>query len=96
LERERIAVTTFPQTDTRMIPASDRLYRAIVEKRITLPDDEELRQHAAMTIGRSNRRGVRLDKAKSSHNIDAIVALAMAVDRAENKPEPARLLGWLA
>jgi len=28
-------------------------------------------------------------------NIDAIIALAMAVERAEQQPEPVQLLGWL-
>jgi len=63
LERERIPVLAFPQTDVRMIPASDRLYRAIVEKRLTLPDDEELRQYAGAAIAKHSRRGWRIDKA---------------------------------
>ena len=46
-----------------MIPASDRLYRAIVEARLILLDHEELRQHAANAIARHSRRGWRLDKA---------------------------------
>jgi hypothetical protein len=29
------------------------------------------------------------------NRIDAVMALAMAVDRAENQPEPMRMLGWL-
>jgi hypothetical protein len=28
-------------------------------------------------------------------NIDAMIALAMAVERAEHKPEPVQLVGWL-
>ena len=28
-------------------------------------------------------------------NIDAVIALCMAVDRAQHKPEPVELLGWL-
>jgi hypothetical protein len=47
LEREGITVTAWPQTDVRMVPASGALYRAIVERRLTLPDTAELRQHAA-------------------------------------------------
>ena len=43
LERERLPVSVFPQTDQRMIPASSRLHAAITERRITLPDDLELR-----------------------------------------------------
>ena len=49
-------------TDVRMVPASDRLYQAVVQKRLTLPDSEEFRQHMANTIARHNRRGWRLDK----------------------------------
>jgi phage terminase large subunit-like protein len=95
LERERIPVTAFPQTDVRMIPASDRLYRAIVEKRLTLPDDEELRQHAAAAIAKHSRRGWRIDKTKRADNVDAIIAMCMALDALEDQPEPVELLGWL-
>ena len=95
LEREGIAVTQFPQTDARMVPASDRLYRAIVEKRIVLPDNEELRQHAAAAIAKHSRRGWRIDKANRVDNIDGIISLCMALEAAEAKPEPVELLGWL-
>jgi hypothetical protein len=41
-------------------------------------------------------RGWRIDKGARDAQIDAAVALAMAVDRATaDQPEPARLLGWL-
>ncbi len=40
-------------------------------------------------------RGWRRDKANRSARIDATVALAMAVDRAEHVAEPLQLLGWL-
>jgi phage terminase large subunit-like protein len=95
LEREGITVTQFPQTDVRMIPASDRLYRAIVEKRLTIPDNEELRQHAASAIARHSRRGWRIDKLQRSDNNDAVIAMCMALECAEAKPEPVELLGWL-
>ena len=94
LQREGITVTEFPQSDTRMCPASDRLYRAIVEKRLTLPDNDELRAHAHAAIARHSRRGWRVDKTRRADNIDAIVALCMALDAAE-ATEPAELLGWL-
>jgi hypothetical protein len=78
-----------------MIPASDRLYRAIVEKRIVLPDHEEMPQHAACAIARHSRRGWRLDKSQRSDNIDALIALCMALEAAENQPQPVELLAWL-
>jgi phage terminase large subunit-like protein len=90
LERERIIVTAFPQTDVRMVPASDRLYRAVVGKRLVLRDNEELRQHMANTIARHNRRGWRLDQPN-----DSIIALCMALEAMENQPEPVEVLAWL-
>lgn len=95
LERERITCLQFPQTDVRMCPASVRLHRAIVEQRLTLPDDPELASHAAHTIARHSRRGWRIDKASPRDHMDGIAALAMALERAEVKPEPVELLGWL-
>ena len=44
---------------------------------------------------RHSRRGWRLDKIERADNIDAVVALAMAVERASWEPEPVRLLGWV-
>jgi phage terminase large subunit-like protein len=95
LEREGMLVVAFPQHDARMIPASARLHAAIVERRITLPDDAELARHASDAIARHSRRGWRIDKPNPRANIDAIVALCMAVERAEHQPEPLELLGWL-
>jgi len=94
LERERLVCVQFPQTDQRMIPASSRLHAAITERRITLPDDPELAKHAANAIARHSRRGWRIDKPNSRTHIDAVIALAMALDRLEDQPEPVRLLGW--
>lgn len=95
LEQRGIPVSAFPQHDARMIPASQRLYDAILEKRLVHGDDERLNAHVAATVARHGRRGWRLDKANRSDKIDAVVALAMALDRLENRPEPARLIGWL-
>jgi phage terminase large subunit-like protein len=95
LEREGLTVVAFPQHDARMIPASARLHAAIVEQRITLPDDPEFARHASEAIARHNRRGWRIDKPNPRANIDAIIALCMAVERAEFQPDPVELLGWL-
>jgi hypothetical protein len=78
-----------------MIPASARLHAAVVEQRITLPSDRELARHASDAIARHSRRGWRIDKPNPRTNVDAMIALAMAVERAEQKPEPVELLGWL-
>jgi len=96
LQRERVTVLEFPQTDVRMCPASVRLHAAIVERRLVLPDDDELAGHAANTIAKHSRRGWRIDKAAPRDNMDAIVALCMALERAEQPPAaPTRLVGWM-
>jgi hypothetical protein len=78
-----------------MIPASARLHAAIVEQRLTLPPDPELARHASDAIARHSRRGWRVDKPGPRTNIDAVIAMCMALERAEQKPEPVELLGWL-
>jgi hypothetical protein len=37
----------------------------------------------------------RLDKSERSAQIDAVIALAMAIERAEHRPEPVKVLAWL-
>ena len=95
LEREGLAVVAFPQSDSRMIPASTRLHAAVTERRLQLPDVAELHEHAANTIARHGRRDWRLDKPDERTPNDAIVALCMAVEAVENRPEPARVLGFV-
>jgi phage terminase large subunit-like protein len=95
LEQRGIRVSAFPQHDARMIPASQRLYDAIIERRIVQPDDERLNAHVAATIARHGRRGWRVDKANRADKIDAVTAMLMALDRLENRPEPTWLVGWL-
>ena len=73
-----------------MIPASARLRAAIVEQRVTLPDDAELARHASDTVARHSRRGWWIDKPNPRANIDAVIALAMAVERAEHSRRPSR------
>jgi phage terminase large subunit-like protein len=95
LEEHGIATTAFPQSDARMMPSSQRLYSAIVEQRLVLPDHEEMRQHAHAAIARHTRRGWRVDKTSKSDQIDAVIALCMALDAVETQPAPAELLCWL-
>jgi phage terminase large subunit-like protein len=94
LAQRGVRVVAFPQSDARMLPASDRLYRAIVEHRLTLPDDDELRAHVGAAIAKHSRRGWRIDKAGRADQI-AVVALAMAVDAKEQAPAPVELLAWI-
>jgi Terminase large subunit, endonuclease domain len=92
-----IRVSAFPQHDARMIPASQRLYDAIVEGRLVHPNDPQLTAHVAAAIARHGRRGWGIDKANRSDKIDAVVALCMAVDRLEPaSPDPTAGLPLMA
>jgi hypothetical protein len=93
LEQRGLTVVSFPQTESRMIPASQRVYDAVTEQRLVHADDAQLNLHVHNAIARHSRRGWRIDRADA--NIDAVIDLCMAVGRAAYKPEPARLLGWI-
>jgi len=95
LAERGLSVTDFPQSNARMGPASERLHSAIVERRLTHRDDPALNAHVRQAIARDTPRGWRLDKLKSRDNIDACVAMAMAVEAAEMPVPTVELLGWL-
>ena len=40
-------------------------------------------------------RHFRRDNSERSAKLDAIIALSIALDRAKQRPEPVRLVGWL-
>jgi phage terminase large subunit-like protein len=89
LERRGLRAIEWPQTDGRMVPASEHLYAAVVERRLQHPDDEDLNRHVACAVAKSTARGWRLWKVDDQKPIDAVVALAMAVDSA-GRVEPTR------
>jgi phage terminase large subunit-like protein len=95
LSQRGIRCIAFPQTDQRMVPASQRLHTAITERRIVFPDNRELTKQAADTIARHGRRGWRVDKPTRETHIDAIIAICMALERAEEPPPTLRVVGWL-
>ena len=84
-----------PPIQHRMVPASERLYAAVKDGRLRHPNHPELNQHIAAVVARQTERGVRIDKARSRDQVDGAIALAMALERAEAKPEPVELVGWL-
>jgi phage terminase large subunit-like protein len=94
-EQRGIVAVAFPQSDSRMIPASERLYDAIVHQRLVHPDDPQLNAHVHAAVARHSRRGWRLERPDRTTNIDAAVALAMALDRHAYQLQPVELLGWL-
>lgn len=98
LQAEGMRMVAFPQSAPRMVPASERLSAAILEGRLSHPGDPVLDAHVAAAVAKQTPRGAQIAHAGGRHasnRIDAVIALAMAVDRAENQPAPAELLGYL-
>jgi phage terminase large subunit-like protein len=89
-----VRMVQFAQSHGRMVPASEALHAAIVEHKLRHPGHPELDAHVAGAVARATGRGWRLDKSERGALIDAVVAMAMAVERAQFKPEPVRLIGW--
>lgn len=94
LEAEGLPMVEHPQTSARMVPASETLYSAIVEGKLTHSDDEDLNAAIAATTAKSTDRGWRLERSENG----PVLAIAVAVGRAATPvvEEPVRLLGWLS
>ncbi len=90
-----VAAAEFPQSHSRMTVASEGLHAAIVEGRLRHPGDPDLDRHIAAAIAKTTGRGWRLDKADRTAQIDAAVALAIAVERAQAPAPVAAFHGWL-
>lgn len=84
LEDEGLPVVTFPQTLTRMLPATQRFYEMVTLRKITHLGDPRLARHLDNALLKTDTRGARLTKdAKNSpRKIDLAVAAVMATERA--------------
>ncbi len=97
LERDHgLTIVEWPQSETRMTICSERLHGLVVEQRLRHPGVAELDRHVANAQAKITPRGWRLTKSAEAAQIDAVIALAMAAERASTPaPPPARLLGWV-
>ena len=87
LEGDGLAMVEFPQSDSRMIPASQTLYQLVVEGKLAHDGDVTLARHVANATADQKPRGWRLTKPKGSRKkIDAAVATAIATYRAQEAP----------
>jgi phage terminase large subunit-like protein len=93
LEAEGLPVVIFPQTLSRMGPATQRFYEAVTSNRLRHSGDPRLARHLENAQLKVDSRGSRLQK--DAHNsprkIDLAVASVMALERADfwlNEPGP--------
>ena len=80
LTGEGLALVEFPQTDQRMVPASQGFYEAIMKTKIAHDGDPLLKQHVQQVTADPRPRGWRMSKpAGSTRKIDAAIAAAIAL-----------------
>lgn len=95
LASEGLPVTEFPQSASRMTPATQRFTTMVLERQMTHDGNPALTRHVSNAVLKSDARGVRIYKENknSDRKIDAAVASIMALERAmqhvEAPPEPA-------
>ena len=84
LQEERLPMVDFPQSPSRMTPATTRLYEAVVNSDVTHDGDVRLARHIASAVLKVDQRGSRLSKESrgTSRKIDAAVCTVMALERA--------------
>jgi phage terminase large subunit-like protein len=84
LEEEGLPVVTFPQTASRMTPATTRFFESVVNKQVTHDANPTMARHIGNATLRVDQRGSRLSKEKrgSTRRIDLAVSAVMALERA--------------
>jgi phage terminase large subunit-like protein len=96
LAAEGVPMIEFFQTDSRMVPATQTAYDAVLRKQLEHDGDPVLARHVKNAVAvQTSRGGQRLTKGKLRrvHNqIDGAVALVMALDRAMRREQPRPLL----
>jgi phage terminase large subunit-like protein len=82
LEDEGIQMVEWPQNNGRMVPATRTLHEAVINGRLRHGGDPIVRSHALAAGVKETERGLRLKKTEvtSGKQMDAVIALAMAVD----------------
>lgn len=80
LRDDNINMIEFPQTDSRMVPASQRLYEWAMARKIEHDGDRLARRHVRSVTAKEKERGWRISKIVGSNkHVDFAVALAMSL-----------------
>lgn len=85
LADERLNMVETPQTDSRMMPASETLFRLVMEGTLEHDGDPVLRRHVYASVQKPKDRGWRLTRPAGTRRAnDAGIAMAMSVAMAVN------------
>jgi phage terminase large subunit-like protein len=84
LTAEKLPMVEIPQSIERMTPIVGALFELIHRAGLSHDADPVLSEHVVGAVPWVNDRGYTLAKSKSKVHIDACIALALAVDRAQH------------
>ena len=89
LEAENLPIVEFPQSPSRMTPATTRFAEAVMNHSLTHSGDPRLARHIGNAVLKVDSRGQRIAKEHkhSSRKIDLAVAAVMALDRSSAQPQ---------
>jgi phage terminase large subunit-like protein len=84
LEDDGLPIVEYPQTASRMTPATQRFYEGVMNRQLTHSGDPRLARHLQNAVLKVDSRGQRIVKEtrNSPRKIDLAVAAVMAFDRA--------------
>ena len=84
LEAEGLPIVEFPQSPSRMVPATTTFFESVTQNLLTQSGDADLARHIANAHLKTDARGSRLAKEskQSNRKIDLAVAAVMAHSRA--------------
>jgi phage terminase large subunit-like protein len=90
LDAEGLPVSEFPQSASRMTPATQRMSDMVNTRALTHDGDPRLARHISNAVLKRDSRGTRLQKEtkNSPRKIDLAVASVMGLDRAMNQEVP--------
>ena len=95
LSDEGLPMVEVPQSVDRMTAVIGSLLEVIKRSELRHNGDEAFATHVLNAVARLNERGFTLQKSKSRGRIDAVIALALAVDQALHlEPEKEVLASW--
>ena len=84
LASEGFEMVEFPQSHSRMAPATGLFRELVLGGRLKHDNDPELVKHVGQAVVTETERGERVDKKKARNKIDGCVASLMAVQAAQN------------
>jgi phage terminase large subunit-like protein len=89
LTTEGLPMFEWPQTDNRMVPATQAAYETVIKGILAHDGDPVLTRHVRSAIAvQTFRGGQRITKGKTKRKIDATVALLMALDMLKRADPP--------